>query len=127
MRIPLNGTWNLTFTAPQDGQIQRMAAEVPGNVDIELEKNGFVEDCMPADDPRAMVEYEHVDDWTYTRVFDAPEIKADWTQELVFEGIDTIADVYLNGEKIHEARNMFLTHRIDVQGMGVLIVLGKEH
>ena len=64
MRISLNGTWDLAFTAPQDGQVKRLQAEVPGNVEPELEKYGIVKDCIPPDNPRAMVEYESVDDWT---------------------------------------------------------------
>ncbi len=33
---------------------------------------------------------------------------------LVMEGVDTLAEVFLNGEKIYDCDNMFLTHRISI-------------
>lgn len=36
---------------------------------------------------------------------------------MVFEGIDTIAEVYLNGEKLADCNNMHMTYRIPVEGM----------
>ena len=33
---------------------------------------------------------------------------------MVFDGIDTLADIFLNGEKIGEAENMLIPHKFDV-------------
>jgi len=35
-------------------------------------------------------------------------------QDFVFDGLDTVASVYLNDELIHESTNMFQTHRVNV-------------
>lgn len=116
MRYTLDGRWKLGLTLPDECRFVEMDATVPGNVEIELEKNGLLENCMPQDDEFATTRFDAVDDWTYVRAFDAPQFADGWTQELVFEGIDTIADVYLNGECIYEARDMYVAHRIDVAG-----------
>ena len=34
----------------------------------------------------------------------------------MFDGIDTLADVFLNGEKVGEADNMLIPHEFDVTG-----------
>jgi beta-mannosidase len=53
--------------------------------------------------------------WWHTR-FAAPAAASGETVELVFEGLDTFADVYLDGEKIGAADNMFRSWRFDVTG-----------
>lgn len=115
MQYPLNGQWNLRFTLPETQNQVEMLATVPGNVEIELEKQGYLTDCMPSDNVHATTAFDSVDDWTYSLTFDAPDFKDGWTRTLVFEGIDTIADIFLNGEKVYEARNMFVAHRISLQ------------
>lgn len=50
-------------------------------------------------------------DWWYETEF-AGDAGADCA--LVFEGLATIAEVWLNGKKIHASRNMFRQYRIDV-------------
>lgn len=56
--------------------------------------------------------------WQYSLHFDLDEhIMHHEIVELVFEGIDTHADVFLNGKKILEANNMFRTWTIDVKDM----------
>lgn len=52
-------------------------------------------------------------DWWYSTDFDHPETHAN-QHELVFDGLATLADVWLNGVLILNARNMFLQYRVDV-------------
>lgn len=116
MKQLLDGQWQFSFTHPVDQTKIESTANVPGNVEIELERLGLVKDCMPADDEFATHDFERVDDWTFERTFDAPEAHDGWTQELVFEGIDTIAEIWLNGEKIGDCCDMFVAQRFDVCG-----------
>ncbi|MBE7037438.1 MAG: hypothetical protein E7404_00885 [Ruminococcaceae bacterium] len=111
-----NGEWNLTFTNPYNNEKTSMMVNVPCNVEPYLVKNGIVEDYMPCDDEYAMARFEAVDDWTYTVFFDADNINSDYTQNIVFEGIDTIADIYLNSEFVMHCENMHIAYRIDVTG-----------
>lgn len=46
-------------------------------------------------------------EWWWRTTFVAPETAGDQTVELVFEGLDTFAAVYLDGEEIGRADNMF--------------------
>uniref|UniRef100_H2YWC5 Beta-mannosidase n=1 Tax=Ciona savignyi TaxID=51511 RepID=H2YWC5_CIOSA len=53
--------------------------------------------------------------WSYTRTFQVDnEVMAQREQWLVMEGIDTFADVILNGKTIGRTINMFLTYRFNV-------------
>ncbi|MBE6607752.1 MAG: hypothetical protein E7633_04290 [Ruminococcaceae bacterium] len=108
----LNGTWNLTFTL--NDKKYTAAACVPGNVEPSLQALGLCGDYMPADNERSMIKFETVDDWTYTTVFDAPELPDGYTRNLVFEGIDTLAEIYLNGEKLGNTENMHMTYKYPV-------------
>ncbi|KIL89233.1 hypothetical protein FAVG1_07627 [Fusarium avenaceum] len=54
-------------------------------------------------------------DWTYhTQKIDPVNIRPSERAILVFEGLDTVVDIYLNDEHILFSNNMHITHRIDV-------------
>ena len=89
--------WTLSFTHPITGTGHCIPATVPGNVEIDLQREGLIGDPHPADTPRAMRRWELVDDLAYATEFDAPPLQAGEVANLVFEGIYTIADVSLNG------------------------------
>lgn len=55
-------------------------------------------------------------DWTYF-TSEVPHLNLSNPNEhavLVFEGLDTVVDVFLNGKHILASRNMHLAHRVDV-------------
>ncbi|KIV83263.1 hypothetical protein PV11_05308 [Exophiala sideris] len=55
-------------------------------------------------------------DWTY-RTSEVPHVDFAGTNSravLVFEGLDTVVDVYLNGKSILASKNMHVRHRVDV-------------
>ena len=112
-RQMLNGNWHLRFTMPDSTEQHEIDVTVPCNVEPYLVKLGLLTDFMPPDDPFATQAFEGVDDWTYTTSFIAAPA-ADCRRELVFEGIDTIAEIFLNGKPILNCRNMHLTYRADV-------------
>lgn len=112
----LCGEWDLTFTMPDEERTISAKATVPCNIEPVLLKLGLIDNYMPCDNEFATTKFDSVDDWTYTTVFDADNLQENYTQNLVFEGIDTIADVYLNGEHILECQNMHMTYKADVTG-----------
>lgn len=110
----LHGEWSLAFTHPITREVCRDRATVPGNIEPELVRMGLLNDYMPPDHRRATTQFEIVDDWTYTTHFDAPALAVGHERELVFEGIDTVAEVYLNGELLGNCANMHREWRFAV-------------
>ncbi|MEE9370979.1 MAG: sugar-binding domain-containing protein [Sedimentisphaerales bacterium] len=53
--------------------------------------------------------------WIYRKIFDVPAKLLNCDQvDLVFDGLDTIASIWLNGKLIGKANNMFIPFRFDV-------------
>jgi len=53
--------------------------------------------------------------WIYRKIFDVPAELINCGQvDLVFDGLDTIASIWLNGKLIGRANNMFIPFRFDV-------------
>ena len=113
MKYSLNGKWDLSYTDPDGGKVS-IGINVPGNVETAMQENGLTGDFMPADDLYSHEKYDWVDDWTFERSFDAPKVGVHERLFLNFEGIDTVAEIYLNGEKIYFADDMHVCHVIDV-------------
>ena len=92
-------------------------ATVPGTVHTDLIANEIIEDPFFRLNERA-VQWVDKEDWMYETTFtpDSAEIAAT-NQELVFHGLDTYADVYLNGKALLNANNMHRTWRVDVKGL----------
>jgi beta-mannosidase len=93
-----------------------MPARVPGTVHADLLANGEIEDPhyrMNEND----VQWIENEDWIYRTTFDVDEdlLQASNVVEIQFNGLDTYADVYLNGEKILEADNMFVGWEVNVK------------
>lgn len=87
-----------------------IAATVPGNLEIDLEKAGRIADPFYADNHyKRDCEYLHC---FYIKNFVfSGETK---NNDLVFCGLDTIADIYLNGICVGSADNMFIEHKMEV-------------
>ncbi|HBE00882.1 MAG TPA: hypothetical protein DC049_00190 [Spirochaetia bacterium] len=112
--IALDNLWNLAFTHPRSSVHCIIPATVPGNVELDLIRDGYISDPYPADNVKAMDEWARVNDWTYVTEFPEPMTASGEKILLILEGIDTIADVFLNGEKILRCENMFITHQTDI-------------
>ncbi|MFA6176656.1 MAG: hypothetical protein WC765_08780, partial [Phycisphaerae bacterium] len=111
-KTQING-WKLSFV--HQGTQHVIPAAVPGNVEIDLQQAGLLDEPCPPDDMWAMRSFESVD-WVYEASLEAPALQEGEQICLVFEGIDTIADVLLNGEKILRCENMFIPHTVNVTG-----------
>ena len=74
-------------------------AVVPGTVHEDLLRNGRIEDPYFRVNERSLQWIDKLD-WEYRTVFDAPESVGRDRVELCFNGLDTYAAVYLNGEQV---------------------------
>lgn len=83
---------------------RKLPAEVPGSVQYNLALNG-----------RELAEPMN-DRWIYTHTFQADQqILARAFVNLVFEGLDSRADIYLNGRQILQTDNMFRVWLVPVK------------
>lgn len=99
----------------QAGSNEWMSARVPGTVHQDLLDHGRLPDPFYGMNEQK-VQWVEKEDWLYRTVFTvtADQLKGDaaW---LTFEGLDTYADVYLNGSLLLKADNMFVGHKLAVK------------
>ncbi|MHB1155853.1 MAG: glycoside hydrolase family 2 protein [Phycisphaerales bacterium] len=128
--VCLNGRWQLTYgpqptsdgaaTAPLTPDQLRhcdwptISAAVPGNVELDLIAAGK----LPANPEQGnriylLREYETCR-WWYRRTFTGVTLRPGHRIELVFDGIDCIAAVFVNGRQVGNAANMLIEHRFDI-------------
>ena len=92
------------------------AASVPGTVHTDLLAHKLIADPYVGA-PEARLQWIGLADWEYRTTFDAPRDSLRHARsELVFEALDTFAEVWLNGHKILNADNAFRTWRVPVEG-----------
>lgn len=90
-------------------------ATVPGVVHTDLLQNKIIEDPFFRLNERGL-QWIDKEDWVYETCFTlAADMMWKENMELVFEGLDTYADVYLNDECILKADNMFRRWSIPVK------------
>ena len=109
----LNQGWALTG----DTLDINMQVDVPSVVQQSLYENGIIpHPYLGTVENDLLWISDHP--WDYTLCFDADKELLDKENiELVFEGIDTYADVSLNGEKLFFADNQFRTWKQDVKDL----------
>ncbi|MGI5869460.1 MAG: glycosyl hydrolase 2 galactose-binding domain-containing protein [Kiritimatiellia bacterium] len=123
--LSLNGDWKLEYwqQASAEEAVRELAdvpkdarsvkATVPGNCELDLVNAGLLPPMETGMNVRMLRAYEG-HQWLYTKTFPCPERQPGTRQELVFGGIDTFADVFLNGTKLGSVENMLIPHRFDV-------------
>lgn len=115
-RLALTTGWTVRPAAGDVPEAVRsagpIAATVPGSVHTDLLAAGLIPDPYLDQNERTQG-WIGLTDWTYRLDIDwVPD--ASTRHELVFEGLDTVADVLLDGVVIASTRNMHRTYRIDV-------------
>lgn len=123
--ILLNGQWTLTYGPQRDDLVTpedlvrcdwpTLPATVPGNVELDLVAAGKLEDPSTGNHIYALRPLETYQ-WWYRRAFPSPVLAPEQRCELVFEGLDCLGTIWLNGVCIGTTDNMFVPHRFDVTG-----------
>jgi beta-mannosidase len=92
-----------------------VAASVPGVVHLDLLRAGLVPDPY-LDDNEALLAWIGLVDWTYecALVLTQDDLAGAQRHELVFDGLDTVATVLLDGEVVAEVANQHRRYRVDV-------------
>ncbi len=107
------GSWEFR----KEGSQLWMPASVPGSVHTDLMNNFLIPDPYERVNERD-VQWIDKADWIYRTNFQVESsVLAKRNIELIFEGIDTYADVFLNERLILQTDNMFRTWRVDVKNV----------
>jgi len=94
-----------------------MPAVVPGAVQTDLMALKKLPDPYLGDN-EAKVQWVGLSDWQYRSDIDlSPQTLARDHVDLVFEGLDTFAEVKINGISVLQADNMFRTWRVPAKGV----------
>jgi beta-mannosidase len=99
------------------GKSEWYPATVPGCVHTDLLSNKLIDDPFYRDNEQKL-QWIGKTDWEYQTTFKvAPELLGRDRVELVFEGLDTYADVSLNEVSLFSADNMFRNWRVDCKAL----------
>ncbi len=116
-RQTLHDGWQLSVAAgpvPDGVRDARVPATVPGSTHLDLLAAGLIPDPF-LDRNEESLTWMHRADWRYELTFVARAPTGNERVDLVFEGLDTVAAVELNGLPVGTAANMHRTHRFDVR------------
>jgi beta-mannosidase len=110
-KISLDSNWK--FREYNKGEW--LPATVPGCVHTDLLSNEKIEDPYYRDNEKKQ-QWIGKTDWEYETTFNvSAETLKRQNIEIVFDGLDTYANVFLNDKQILDADNMFRTWRVDVK------------
>jgi beta-mannosidase len=103
-------------SAPQEPESGWLPATVPGDVHLDLLANKKIDDPFYRDNEPKLQWIEN-ESWEYRLTFDVtPSMLARSNVDLVFNGLDAAAQVYVNGAEVLAADNMFRIWRVPVKG-----------
>lgn len=112
--LSLNGAWELRIP---ESDFPTVPATVPGSVYHDLLTNGLMEDPFYRDnEDKALALMEH--DFVYSRSFTVG--KEMLNQDAILlrcDGLDTLAEILLNGQSIGTADNMHRTWEYDIKNL----------
>ncbi|CAD6580493.1 MAG: hypothetical protein CYPHOPRED_001232 [Cyphobasidiales sp. Tagirdzhanova-0007] len=86
---------------------------MPSNIHAELLHHGIIKDPslgLNEDDVQWVGEV----DWLYRCSFSTPSAAPDQHVDLLFDGLDTLATIYINGKRCYTSDNAFTSHRIPI-------------
>jgi beta-mannosidase len=89
-------------------------AVVPGDIHTDLQRQGLIENPHLGLN-EFKTQWIGRCEWEYSTNFDVKDLAT--FNQLVFGGLDTVSEVYLNGKHILSARDMHLKYQVDVNGL----------
>lgn len=119
-KLLLNGQYELySFdsavapSAPDKLYGEPITATVPGNVELDYMSAGLLSDLYVCDNIDAARALERKDFW-YVKQFDFTPDPSARKRTLTFDGVDCIAEYFVNGTKIGASDNALASHSFDV-------------
>ncbi len=110
-KINLNKGWEFS----QVGKGEWLPVKVPGTVHQDLINHGMIPNPFYGKNEEK-VQWVENEDWTYRTTFNVTDEQlAREAAVLEFEGLDTYADIYLNGSLLERTDNMFVGYTLPVK------------
>ncbi len=107
----LNNSWQFR----QLGTLKWYTAKVPGTVHTDLLANKLIPDPFYRDNEKKL-QWVDRENWEYRTTFLVNSKLGNRKNcELVFDGLDTYAEVFLNGKLVLSANNMFRQWRVNIK------------
>ena len=121
-KTDLNGEWRLYISdGPREARreeeladITPLTALIPETLEATLERLGILPGLFVGDNVLKAQEYETKHLW-YAKSFDYTS--ADGVPTLRFDGVDTVAEIFLNGVKLGGTDNAFIPHEFAAEGI----------
>jgi len=111
--INLHSNWQFK----QEGLTTWYKATIPGTVHTDLLNNKLIPDPFYRDNETSL-QWIGEKNWTYKTQFNAKQNFASSEKiQIKFHGLDTYAEVYLNGTLILKSDNMFRTYQVDIKNL----------
>ena len=125
--ISLDGEWQLfpvppthpPITHPRElgsSGIPPIRGTVPGNVELDLLHAGVIPDPFFGTNVLRLKDFE-LHNWWYSRNFATPEFQSGDRVVIRFEGVDTFATVWVNGNRAGSCDNMLIAHEFDITSL----------
>lgn len=113
LELSLNGKWRLSNS---NGSLV-LPAEVPGCVHSALQRQQYIQDPYFRFND-LLYQWIALDNWTYATTFSvSPQIRVKQKALLVFDGVDTVASISLNGIVLGKTDNMFRRYDFSVRDL----------
>jgi beta-mannosidase len=110
--VPIDQNWQFK-QVKQDASDYLSVSQFPTMVHLDLMHHKLIPDPNIGKN-ELQVQWVGETAWVYKTSFKSPEVSDKSLAVLAFEGLDTFATVWLNGEKILTTENMFIAERVDV-------------
>ncbi|XP_048365176.1 beta-mannosidase isoform X2 [Sphaerodactylus townsendi] len=108
--LSLRGSWRLSNG---NGSLV-LPGEVPGCAHTALLRQGLIQDPYYRFNDLAY-RWISLDNWTYSREFQTPFDVSTWQKvSLIFEGVDTVAEIVVNNLTVGRTNNMFNRYSFDI-------------
>ncbi|MGA8044612.1 MAG: glycoside hydrolase family 2 TIM barrel-domain containing protein, partial [Terracidiphilus sp.] len=115
--LELNHGWQFRqiLVTPEAAEAGWQPATVPGDVHLDLLANKRISDPFYRDN-EARLQWIEEESWEYKDTVDiTPALMARTSIDLVFDGLDAEAQVFVNGAQVLNADNMFRIWRVPVK------------
>ena len=109
--VPLCGGWQFC----ESGSNKWLPAEVPGTIHSDLLRHKLLPDPFFGTNEK-LIQWVENRDWQYKTTFIISKEQLNYdAAEIFFEGLDTYADVFLNGSLLLKTDNMFVGYKSNVK------------